>query len=98
MTNFFGDFHGLYDTMAGYMEQPCHGKQITENFPGFHDPVEEYVEKICDGNGWLWVFIKDQFLYHNLLELSPSFLVKHDEGAQSLDHFLDWLHWKSKIT
>ena len=32
------------------LEQPCHGKQITENFAGCHDPVEEYMEKFFSHN------------------------------------------------
>ena len=76
------------------LEQPCYGKQITENFAGYHDPVEKYMEKLCSRDGQLWIYSKDQIFPHNLLPLSPSSLVKHDEGAQSLDHFLDWLHWK----
>ena len=98
MTECFGDYHGLYDPMADYMEHPSHGKQITKKFAGFHEPVEKYMEKPCSGNGWLWFYSKAQFLYHNIFPLCLSFLVKHDEGAQSLDHLLDWLHWKSKIT
>ena len=80
------------------MEQPCHDKPITENFAGFHDLVVEYVEKLYSNKGWLCLYSKIQIFPHNLLSLSPSFLVKHDEGAQSLDYLLDWLHWKLEIT
>ena len=84
--------------MADYMEQPCHEKQITENFAGFHDPVEEYMEKLCSGDGRLCLYNKDQIFPHNMFPLSPSSLVKHDEEDQALDHLLDWLQWKSKNT
>ena len=80
--------------MSDYMEQLCHGRYITENFKGFYDPVARQVEKLCSGNGGLYVCSKDQISHHNLFPLSPSFFIKHDEGAQSLDHFIDWIHWK----
>ena len=55
MTKKFEDCHGLYDPMVVYMEQPGHGKQITKNFAGCHDPVGEYMENFCSGNGGLCV-------------------------------------------
>ena len=95
MTENFGDCHGFYDTVDDYMEHPRHDKPITENFVGGHDPVVEYVDNIYSNNGWLCLYSKDQIFLHNLFPLSPSFLVKHDEGSKSLDHLLDWIHWKS---
>ena len=95
MTETFEYCHGFYDPMAEYMEQPCHGRLTTKIFEGCHDPTSGQVEKFCSGNGGLYVCSKYHTSHHNLLSLSPSFLIKSDEGAQSLDHLLDWLHWKS---
>ena len=82
------------------MDQPCHGKRMIENFEGCHDPIVEYIESLCTGNGGLCVCSKDQVFYHNIFPLISSFLIwiKHDEEAQSLDQLLGWLHWKSKFT
>ena len=91
----FEYFHGFYDLVAEYMENLCHGRYITENFAGCHDQVAKYVENICSGNGWLCLYSKNQSIYHNLFPLSSSFMIKHDEGAQLLDQFLGWIHWKS---
>ena len=98
MTRIFENFHGFYDPVANYMEQPRHDKPITENFAGGHDPVVEYVDNIYSNNGWLCLYSKDQISPHNMFPLSPSSLVRHDEGGQSLDHLLNCLHWKSEIT
>ena len=83
-----------------HLEHFCHGKQITENFAGYHDPVEEYMEKLCSGNGWLCLYSKDQFLYHNLfpLSLSSLFFTKHEEKIGLWDNLLDWIHWNSGVT
>ena len=82
------------------LEHPCHDKRITKKIVGGHDPVAEYMEKLCSGNGWLCVYSKDQLFYHNILPFSSYFLscIKHDEEAQSLDQLLNWIHCKSKIT
>ena len=80
------------------MEQLCHGRCITENFAGCHDPVAEYVENPCSDNVLLCSYSKDQIPHHNFFPLSPSALIKNDEGAQSLDQLLGWIHWKSKFT
>ena len=65
------------------MEQPSHGKQMIDFFEGchvFYDPVEECMEKLSRGNGWLYLYCKDQFHYYNLVPLSlPSlFFIKHE--------------------
>ena len=80
------------------LEQPWHGKYITKIFTGCHDPIAEYMEKLCSGNGGLCVCRKDHISHHNLFPLSSSFLIKHDEGDQSLDQLLGWIHWKSEFT
>ena len=70
--------HGFLEEHFGRMleefqwKQPCHDRYITENFAGCHDPMAEYMEKLCSGNGWLCIYSKDQFLYHNLLPLGFS--------------------------
>ena len=75
-------------------EQPSHGKQMTEFFEGFHvfyDPVVEYMENLGSGNGWLYLYYKDQFLYYNLVPLGISFLffIKHKEKVGLWYHLLD---------
>ena len=82
------------------MEYSCHDQPIIENFAGYRDLVVEYMEKLCSGNGWLCLYSKDQFLYHNLFPLSSSFLffIKHEEKIDLWDHLLDWIHWKSEVT
>ena len=59
------------------MEQPSHGKQMIEFFEVFHvfyDLMEEYMEKLGSGNGLLYLYCKDQFLYYNFFPLSLSSL------------------------
>ena len=94
-----GSCEDKFDKMLGklQLENPCHGKQIIEKFEGCHDPVVEYVENICGGNGWLCDCSKDQVFYHNLLPFSSSFMIwiKHVEEPQTLDQLLNWLHWNS---
>ena len=65
-----------------------------------YDSVAEYMEGIGNGNDWLYLYCKDQFLYYNLLPfcLSYLFLIKHEEEIELLDKLLDWLHWKSEFT
>ena len=65
----------------------------------FYDPVAEYMENIGSGNGWLYLYYKYQFLYYNLvpLALSVIFFINHEEKVGLWDHFLEWLHWKSKL-
>ena len=72
-------------------EQPYWGKPMTENFAGCHNPMAEYMDKLCSGNGWLCLYSKDQSLYHNLFPLSPPFifLIKHEEKFCLWDHLLD---------
>ena len=80
------------------LEQLCYGRYIAENFVGYNDLVDEYMENICSGNGGLYVCSKYQISHHNLFPVSSSFLIKHVEKSQSLDQLLDWLHRKSKFT
>ena len=85
------------------MEQPSHGKQMIEFFEVFHvfyDPMEEYMEKLGSGNGLLYLYCKDQFLYYNLVPLSLSslFFIKHEEKVGLWNHLLDWIHWKPEFT
>ena len=75
--------------------QPCHEKQVFEYFEichVFYDPVEEYMDKCLNQNGWLCVCSKDQVSYHNLLPLCSYFLIPIRCGEESklLDKLLDW--------
>ena len=58
------------------------------------------MEKLGSGNGWLYLYCKDQFLYYNLvpLGLSVLFFIKHEEKVGLWGHLLEWLHWKSEVT
>ena len=67
---------------------------------GFYDPVAEYMEGFCSGNGRLVLCSKEQVFYHKFSPFNPSFLIwiKHDEETKSYDHLLDWIHWKLEVT
>ena len=100
-----GFFEKQFDNVQEelYLEQPSHDKQMIEFFfrlSHFYDPVEEYMEKLGRGNGWLYFHYKDQFFYYNLVPLSLSslFFIKHEEKVSLWDRLLDWLHWKSEVT
>ena len=73
---------------------------MIEKFEGCCDPVGEYMDNLCSGNGGLCVCGKDQVFYHNILPLISSFLIwiKHDEESQSLDQLLSWLHCKLEFS
>ena len=80
--------------------QLSYGKQRAEYVDSryvFYDPVEEYIERLGNGNDWLYIYSKDQFFCYNFLPLClPSlFLIRHEEETKSLDKVLDWIHWKS---
>ena len=105
MLSLHGSFEDQFDSMQGNLQlgQPSHGKQMTEFFEGchvFYDPVAEYMENLGSGNGWLYFYCKDQFLYYNFLPLSLPYLcfIKHEEKLGLWDHLLEWLHWKSEVT
>ena len=53
-----------------------------------------------NGDEWLYIYCKDQFIYYNpvSLGLSVLVLVQHEEKLDLWDHFLGWIHWKSKAT
>ena len=77
--------------------QLSYGKQRTEYVEGchvFYDPVEEYMDRLGNGNYWLYIYYKAQFIYYNLLPLSLSalFFIKHEERVSLWDRLLDWLH------
>ena len=98
-------FEDQFDSMQGNLQlgQPSHGKQMTEFFEGchvFYDSVVGYMENLGSGNGWLYLYCKDQFLYYNFVPLGPSvlFFIKHIEKIGLWDHLLEWLHWKSEVT
>ena len=71
-----------------------------ESCHAFYDPVVDYIDEFCSGNGWLYLYCKDQFLYYNFLPLSLSsmFFIKHEDKVGLWDQLLDWLHWKSDFT
>ena len=67
-----------------HFEKLCHDKQMTQHVESchvFYDPVAEYMEKICNRNGWLCFCQKDQIFYQNLLPFCSYILIsiKHDE-------------------
>ena len=75
-----------FDNVQGNLQlgQLSHGKIMTEFLESchvFYDPVVEYMENLGNGNGWLYLYYKDQFLYYNFLPLSLSsmFFIKHEE-------------------
>ena len=79
--------------------QPSDDRQVidyVESCHVFYDPVEEYMERLGNGNGQLYLYYKDQFLYYNFVPLDPSvlFFIKHEEKVGLWDHLLEWLHWK----
>ena len=97
-----GSIEDQFDNMQGNLQlgQPSHGKQMTEFFEGchvFYDPLAEYMENLGSGNGQLYLYYKDQFIYYIFLRLSLSslFFIKHEEKVGLSDHLLEWLHWKS---
>ena len=53
-----------------------------------------------NGNEWLYLYCKYQFIYYSLIPLYISylFLIKHEKETKLLDKLLDWLHWKSEFT
>ena len=69
------------------LEQPCHDKQVTQIFAGFHDPVAAYMDNPCNSNGGLCLYSKDQSLYHNLWLISSPFLNKHDYGMKMIEKY-----------
>ena len=100
-----GYFDDQFDSVQGNLQlgQLSHGKIMTEYFESchfFYDLVAEYIENIGSGNGWLYLYCKDQFLYYNFVPLGPSvlFFIKHEEKVVLCDHLLEWLHWKSEVT
>ena len=81
-----GSFEYQFDSVQGNLQlgKPSHGKQMTMFFEGchvFYDPVVEYMENLGNGNRWLYLYYKYQFICDNLLPLSLSslFLIKHEE-------------------
>ena len=55
-----GSFQKQFDIVQEelHLEQPSHGKQMIEFFEGFHvfyDHMEEYMENLGRGNGWLYI-------------------------------------------
>ena len=105
MLSLHGSFEDQFDNMQGNLQlgQRSHGKQMTEFFEGchvFYDPMVECMENLGTGNGWLYLYYKDQFVYYNFVPLGPSVLVffKHEEKVGLWDHLLDWLRWKSNFT
>ena len=86
-----------------YSWDSSHAKIMTfffETCHAFYVPMADYIDEFCSGNGWLYLYCKDQFLYYNLVPLGPSvlFFVKHEEKVGLWDHLLDWLSWKSDFT
>ena len=78
-------YHNLRLFSSPFLNKHDYGKQMIEKYKGchvFYDPMTEYVENIYSGNGGLCVCSKYQIPCDNLLTLSPSFLIKCDEGAQ----------------
>ena len=107
-SSFQSSFGDQFDSMLEefHFGQLSYGRQNTEYVESchvFYDPVEKYMQRLGNGNNWLYLYHKDQFLCYNLLPLSPSslFLIKHERrelvygivcligfiGSQS---FLDW--------
>ena len=83
--------------------QLSHGKIMIEFFESchaFYDPVVEYMENLGSGNGWLYLYCKDKFIYYNLVPLGISvfLFIKHEQNVGLWDHLLEWLHWKSEVT
>ena len=58
------------------------------------------MENLGSGNGWLYLYCKDQFIYYKFVLLGPSalFFVKNEKKVGLWDHLLEWLHWKSEVT
>ena len=89
-------FEDQFDSVQGNLRlgHPSHGKQMTEFCKGCHvffDPVVEYMENLGSGNGWLYLYCRDQFIYYNFVPLGPSVLVfvKHEEKVGLWDQLLD---------
>ena len=60
-----------------HFKQLSYGKKMAEYVDSryvFYDPMEEYIERLGNGNDWLYLYYKDQFLCYNLLPLSLSSL------------------------
>ena len=100
-----GSFEDRFDSVHGNLQlgHLSHGKIMTEFFESchaFYDPVADYIDEFCSGNGWLYLYCKDQFLYHNFVPLGPSVLcfIKHEEKVGLWDHLLEWLHLKLEVT
>ena len=98
-------FEDQFDSMQGNLQlgQHSHGKIMTEFFESchaFYDPMANYMDGFCIGNGWLYLYCKDQFICYNFEPLGPSilFFIKHEEKVGLWDNFLDWLRWKSDFT
>ena len=74
--------------------------EFFESCHAFYDPVVNYIDEFCSGNGWLYLYCKDQFIYYNFLpsSLSSLFFIKHEEKVGLWDHLLDWLQWNSEVT
>ena len=96
-----GYFEDQFDSVQGNLQlgHLSHGKIMTNFFESchvFYDPVAEYMENLGSGNGWLYLYCKDQFVYYNFLPLNLSslFFIKHEEKVGLWDHLLDWIHWK----
>ena len=72
----------------------------SESCHSFYDSMDDYIDKFCSSDGWLCLYKKDKFVYHNILSLSLSnlFFIKHEDKVGLWDHLLDWLHWKSEVT
>ena len=94
-------FEDQFDIVQGNLQlgQLSHGKIMTDFFESchaFYDPVAEYLENLGSGNGWLYLYCKDQFFYYNFLPLSLSsmFFIKHEEKVGLWDYFIEWFHWK----
>ena len=65
----------------------------------FYDPIVEYMERLDNGNDWMHLCYKDQFICYGLFPLCISFMfIKHEKEIKQIGKMLDWLHWKSDFT
>ena len=64
------------------------------NHQGFCDLVAEYMMRLEEGNEWLSLYCKNEFLYCNSMTLGflMLFWVQHEKKWDLWDHFLSWLH------
>ena len=83
---FQGYFEDQFDSMLVELRfgKLSYGKQRTEcveSWHVFYDLVAKYMDRLGDGNDWLYLYYKYQFICDNLLPLSLSslFLIKHEE-------------------